>query len=291
MLKSELDNGHVSSLTSILRHTPSLESLALASCFFEADSGFAPLLPTLSSATHIQHFAYGFGSRLDRLLAIQHLLPRWPQLRSLCLNRVDAQGLSRVQPQPSYRLRIFEINNNGALLPGTNDHSCDAHDLDWLLGDAGFLESLSIVYVDVYADASKILHLVAERGHAATLRRLTLRGLWSTHHDDAPFDPNDLRSLLPNLIYVELEDYDDTRGPQAFAIPSPHFKVPSTLRTLVLHTPLERKFRLLQSLQSERPPNLRKIKIIGAYPTAVEIKRLQARCEELGIIFEVERSF
>ncbi|BGP24988.1 hypothetical protein Rt10032_c09g3932 [Rhodotorula toruloides] len=291
VMKSELDNGHVSSLTSILRQTPSLESLALASCFFEGDSRLSPLLPTLLSATHVQHFAYGFGSRLDRLVAIQRILPRWSQLRSLRLHRVDVQGLSRVEPRPSYRLEAFTIDNTGALVPH-HDYSCDLLDLDWLLGEPGRLESFALVQLDVRSNASALLRLLVERGHATTTSRLTIRQILTTlpEPERSLLDPNALASLFPRLAYLELDETEYT-GNATFASPEPYFEFPPTLRTLILQPPLDATFRLLQSLQSKRPLKLRKIKIIGAYPTAIEMQRLRQKCTELGIAFTVERSF
>ncbi|BGP32430.1 hypothetical protein JCM10296v2_004211 [Rhodotorula toruloides] len=292
VMKSELDNGHISSLTSILRHTPSLGSLALASCFFEGDSGFSPLLPTLLSATHIQHFAYGFGSRLDRLVAAQRILPRWTQLRSLRLHRVDPQDLALVHPAPTYRLEEFSIDNSGALL-SQNAHSCSLNDLLWLVGLPGALKSFSLVRLALHSDASKLVTRFVEHGHAATLSRLTLRGIQSTlpRVKRTLLDPNDLASLFPRLAYLDLADHDHDLGEHILEHPEPHFKIPSTLRTLVLHVPLDQYFFLLRSLERQRPTSLRSIKVIGAYPTSTHSRRLQSLCHDLAIAFEVERNF
>ncbi|BGO91732.1 RHTO0S05e03708g1_1 [Rhodotorula toruloides] len=291
VMKSELDNGHVSSLTSVLRHTPSLESLALASCFFEGDSGFSPLFPTLLSATHIQHFAYGSGSRLDRLVAAQRILPRWTQLRSLRLHRVDPQDLALVHPAPTYRLEEFSLDNSGALLP-ENAHSCSLNDLLWLVGSPGALESFSLVHLALHSDALKLVTRLVEQGHATTLSRLTLLGIRPTLPlvERTLLDPNDLAPLFPRLAYLELADYNHNFGVH-IEHPHLHFAIPSTLRTLVLHDPLDQHFYLPQSLARQRPTNLRNVKIIGAYPTASHSRRLQSLCHDLGIAFEVERNF
>lgn len=292
-MKSELDNGHVSSLTSVLRHTPSLESLALASCFFEGDSGFSPLFPTLLSATHIQHFAYGFGSRLDRLVAAQRILPRWTQLRSLRLHRVDPQDLALVHPAPTYRLEEFSLDNSGALLP-ENAHSCSLNDLLWLVGSPGALKSFSLVHLALHSDASRLVTRLVEQGHATTLSRLTLRWIRPTLPlvKRILLDPNDLAPLFPRLAYLELAGYDDDDlGEHLLEHPSPHFTIPSTLKTLVLYYPLDQYFFLLQSLERQRPTSLRNIKIVGAYPTASHSRRLQSLCHDLAIAFEVERDF
>ncbi|GAA6028385.1 hypothetical protein JCM8097_007006 [Rhodosporidiobolus ruineniae] len=301
--KSENDNGHPTSLVQIIQSTR-LSSVTLSALFLTKHTSFE-LYSALQAQRRLVSFSYGFHGIDSPLAPIAPLLQAWPGLKQLSIDRigaaertgsVDSLSLSREVrswgPSPGYQLHTLAVAN--CRIIDTVPYSLAA--FKWLLGSSTSLVSLSLVGFDGLFDLAELFSLLASKGCDQTLERLEIRNFRDANERDlddpdlisTAFDPNALSTYFPNLSYLSLANNDDET---CFSFPSPFLRLPPNLRILKLHEDLFLDWRLRQSVEEGVPASLRKIKLVGPFPSDPDVKALRVECEERGVSCEVERSF